>query len=415
MKTFSVMLKDLRILIKDRGTLFQLFLLPLLFILVFSGALGGIGKGTKDTRIQLVVVNLDEGAVAQTFLSKVDAAGGVIVQLYDQAEAQNLLKKNKLSRVLTIPADFSAAVSENRPVTLHLVNSPDAQPDETQAVQLVLEGVAADMTLESQIVASLQQMGQMQASAPQQAAAFSTDRIVAQAHSQFEQSQTQPLISVVQSVPTQEPGSETTPDLSQVSVPGFTVLFVFLTAQTTARSIHDEKQIGSFRRLMASPLSKVSLLTGKVLPNFITALVQIIVIFAFGNLGMRLIGLTPLSLGNSPLGLVLTALMIALCSSTFGVVIAALARTENQIGGMGTLLLWGMGLLGGCIAPLFLLERFLPAPILMIVPHYWANRALDDRLLRGLGLGDIWIDLAALLGFSLLFLVVGAWRFRFDK
>ena len=47
MKTISIALKDLQILFKDRGTLFQLFILPLLFILVFSGALGAIGKSAE--------------------------------------------------------------------------------------------------------------------------------------------------------------------------------------------------------------------------------------------------------------------------------------------------------------------------------------------------------------------------------
>ena len=47
MKTISIALKDLQILFKDRGTLFQLFILPLLFIMVFSGALGAIGKSRR--------------------------------------------------------------------------------------------------------------------------------------------------------------------------------------------------------------------------------------------------------------------------------------------------------------------------------------------------------------------------------
>ena len=69
-----------------------------------------------------------------------------------------------------------------------------------------------------------------------------------------------------------------------------TVLFVFLAAQTTARSIYEEKKVGSFRRLMAAPLSKATCWSGKMLPNFIIALVQIAVIFVFGTLGMRLLG-----------------------------------------------------------------------------------------------------------------------------
>jgi ABC-2 type transport system permease protein len=104
---------------------------------------------------------------------------------------------------------------------------------------------------------------------------------------------------------------------------------------------------------------------------------------------------------------------MALCASALGILIAAIARTENQIGGMGTLVLWGMGLLGGCIAPAFLLDRYL-GPLPKIVPQYWANRAFDDLLLRGLGLQDVALELAVLLGFTILFFVIGLWRFDFE-
>jgi ABC-2 type transport system permease protein len=143
-------------------------------------------------------------------------------------------------------------------------------------------------------------------------------------------------------------------------------------------------------------------------------LVQILVIFAFGSLGMRLLGLTPLPIEKAPLGTILVAILLALCSSAFGIAITAIARTENQIAGLSILLLWGLGLLGGCLVPLFLLERFL-GPIPMIVPHYWANRALDDLLIRGLSLAEIALPLVMLLGFSLLFFVIGLWRFDFER
>lgn len=203
------------------------------------------------------------------------------------------------------------------------------------------------------------------------------------------------------------------PNAIQLSVAGFTIMFVFLTGQTTARSIYDEKRVGSFRRLLAAPISKASLLVGKMIPNFITALVQTAVIFAFGMVGMRLLGLTPLTLGDSPLGVVLVAVLVSLCSSGFGVLIAALARTENQISGLSSVLLWIMGILGGCFVPAFILENFL-GPLPMIVPHYWANRAFNDLLVRGSGLADVVTEMVVLLGFTALFFAVGLWRFDFE-
>jgi ABC-2 type transport system permease protein len=201
--------------------------------------------------------------------------------------------------------------------------------------------------------------------------------------------------------------------MAEVAVPGFTVLFVFLTAQATARSIYDEKKVGSFRRLLAAPISKASLLAGKIIPNFITALIQTGVIFAFGAFGLSLLGLSPVELGKDPVALVIAILLIALCSTALGVVIASLARTEGQIGGLSTLILWGLGTLGGSIIPYFILEKML-GPIPMALPHYWANKALDDIMVRGMMLTDVSLELIVLLGFTLVFFLVGLWRFDFD-
>jgi ABC-2 type transport system permease protein len=190
-------------------------------------------------------------------------------------------------------------------------------------------------------------------------------------------------------------------------------MFVFLTAQMTARSIYDEKKVGSFRRLLAAPMSKASLLAGKMLPNLFTGLIQTGVIFAFGTIGMRLLGLTPMTLGDAPLVVALVAVLVALCSSSLGTLIAAIARTENQIGGLSAVVLWVMGVLGGSFIPLFFLENFL-GPLPQIVPHYWANRAFNDLMIRGLGLAGVTVEIAVLLGFTGLFFVVGLWKFDFD-
>jgi ABC-2 type transport system permease protein len=414
MNTISVAMKDLQIMLKDRGVIFQLFILPLLFILVFSGALNAIGKSEAVTLPGLAVIDLDGASAAQTLINKLNMDGSLTINTTSAIEARSLLDENKVIGFLTIPSNFTPGVENSSPVELVITTGAESDPQKVEAARLVIDGIAASMTLESQIIASLQQMGEMQANAPAEYQVFNTERVLAQAHTQFETSQTRPLIEVIQSVPQQDPGQASTVDLSQSAIPGFTVLFVFMTAQTTARSIFEEKKVGTFRRLVAAPLNKTELIIGKILPNFITGLVQILVIFAFGSLGMRLLGLTPLPIEKSPLGVLLIAILIAICSSAFGITIAAFARTENQISGLSTLLVWGMGLLGGSLIPLFILDRFL-GPIPMIVPHYWANRAFDDLLIRGLGPADIALDMGVLLGFCLLFFVIGLWRFDFER
>ena len=413
MKSLSIALKDLQILIRDRGEVVQLFLLPLLFIVVFSGALGAIGSGEEDTRQLLPVVDLDGGEAAQSLLAGLEAAGGVRIEIYEQAEAQMLLEENDISRMLVIPDDFTSGTAEGYTVELKLISHPDADLQETEAVRLVVVGVTSELALERQILASLSQMGDMQANAPQEYQVFTTDRILAQARSQFERAQTQQLIEVVQTIPSEEGEREEMPDLGLVAVSGIAVLFVFATAQVTARSIYDEKKFGSFRRLLAAPMSKTSLLSGKMLPNIIIGMIQFTVIFAFGVIGLRLLGLSSASLGNDPLAVVLVCLIICLCSTAFGILLAAIARTEGQIGGLSSLLVWGLGILGGAFIPIFILDQFL-GPVVKFIPQYWANRALSSLMLRGLGLADVATEIAVLLGFTVVFFLIGLWRFDFD-
>jgi ABC-2 type transport system permease protein len=119
------------------------------------------------------------------------------------------------------------------------------------------------------------------------------------------------------------------------------------------------------------------------------------------------------SLGNSPAGLVVLTIVVALCSTSLGILIAALARTESQVGGISTLILWVAGLVGGAFIPAFVLGDFLNT-VGKIVPQYWALQAYNNLMIRGQGLVDILPELGILLGFTSVFFVVGLLRFKFD-
>jgi ABC-2 type transport system permease protein len=414
MNAWSIAFKDIQILLRDRGALFQLILLPLIFILVFAAAFSGMQEGSADTRVPLPIADKDGGARAQELIRGIQAAGGVNVELVNVDQARAQLEAGTVQRLLTIGPDFTANLDQGITSTLRITSHPDADPEQTEAVRLVIEGVAQDMALEKQILASLEQMAEMQANAaPEFQTAFSVERIQAQASDQFQNAKTTPLVVVEERLPQQGDESEEDPSFAQTSVPGFTVLFVFLAAQNTARSIYDEKKSGAFRRLMAAPISKASLLVGKMLPNFMLALVQIAIILFFGGVVLGWLGFTPITLGRDTLTLLLASVAIAFCSSAMGILIASLARTEAQIGGISTLLLWGLGIVGGSIIPVFILDRILgPAP--KVAPHYWANRALNDIMLRNLALSDVAPEIGILLAFGALFIIIGLLRFDFE-
>jgi ABC-2 type transport system permease protein len=148
------------------------------------------------------------------------------------------------------------------------------------------------------------------------------------------------------------------------------------------------------------------------MPNLLTGSAQIVVLFGAGVLVLPILGLGKLYLGNDPLALILLCLTVLFCSASLGLLIAAIARTEAQIGGLSSAVLWVLGFAG------FLLNQLpLTSPlntIVKVIPHYWANIAFLDLFVRGQGLEDIMPSLLALLGFGVAFLAVGLWRFKFN-
>jgi len=405
--------KDIKIFLKERGMLLYLFVIPIIFIVGF-GAGAGRGSDPQERAIPLPVVNLDEGSEASsTLLAALDQSGGIQCELVDEAEAKAQLEKGKIHRLLTIPANYAADLQADRPVPLRLENHSNASASMAEAVHRTVAGVAADLSLEMQLIASFRQMADMEAAASPEQQAFSAEIIVEQAQSQFARSRTEPLLAIEEGWPEhlQEEDEGALSSLN-VLVPGFAVLFIFLTAQTTARTIYDEKKEGSFRRLLAAPIGKTTILAGKMMPNLLTGLAQIVVLFGAGVLVLPALGLGRLTLGNDPLALVLLCLTLLLCSTSLGLLIAAIARTEGQIGGLSTAVLWVLGFAG-----VLLTRMSLTSPldtIVKAIPHYWANMAFLDLFVRGQGLADIIPSLLALLGFGVAFLAVGLWRFKFN-
>jgi ABC-2 type transport system permease protein len=164
---------------------------------------------------------------------------------------------------------------------------------------------------------------------------------------------------------------------------------------------------------MAAPIGNFSLLAGKLLPTFFLNLLQVAVILFTGGYLIRFFGLEPLDLSSDPLGLLLVVLSMALCSTCLGIFIAGLVKTESQAGGISSLVLFLASFMAGSFIPLFLFPEGL-ANLARVVPHYWANQALFSLIFRGLTLVEIWPNIGALLVFSLVFFLVGLWRFRFD-
>ena len=421
MNIWNLTKKDLAVILKDRGAVMWIFILPVVFLLIFAGLASFQGGSSSnddagDTRSPLTVVNNDPaGAMSQRFMEDLNNSESFRTVLFDEQSAEQSLKKLKISRYVIVPAGFSANLEQGIPVNIQIITHPNANLQATQTLLQVVNGIAKDISLQLQLLDGIRQMGEMQAGDPNAEQTFQADKIAAQAKSQFDQSRITPLIAVDQQVPSVEGGTKFSLDLGASTVPGMAVLFVFLAAASVAKNIYEERKIGSLRRLLSAPLTRSELLLGKMLPIWLLTLVQIAVIFAFGALILPLLGLGTLGVGKSPLAWALASMMIALCSTSLGIMIASLAKSEGQISGLSNALLWVAGFLGGALVPTFLIQQIPTLNVLSrLVPQSWATQAYYDVIARRMGVVEILPSLGMLLVFSAVFFFIGIRRFRFE-
>ncbi len=357
--------KDILLLLRDRGALMSLFLLPLVFIAVFGSIFGG---DSERRPIALAVWHQDGDARGEQIAQALAQSGMFTVQRASSAaQVGARVAEEAVVAGVVIPVDLDARAG--RPV--ELVIDDGTSPQVRGPVEGTIRAIVARVVL---------------GPPPDEGLALVAVRA--------------------------PPGVRATlPDVSgfQVAVPGNAVLFGFFLALTCALSFVEERRTGTWRRLLASPTSRWRLLLAKLVPYLLVGIAQFALLFGVGILafGLRVAG--------SPVALVALIVATATCATALGLAMASLGGTEKQLGAIGSITLLVMGLLGGAMVPRVIMPEAMQQ-LGLAVPHGWALDGFFDVLVRpGTGLGDIWPQLVALLAFAGAFAGFGVVRFRFER
>ena len=122
--------------------------------------------------------------------------------------------------------------------------------------------------------------------------------------------------------------------------------------------------------------------------------------------------------GRSLPGLIVVSIAMGLAATSMGMMIASLSKTDKQADTIGTLQGFVLGALGGCIVmgspvPLYNQGGTIET-ISRLTPHAHALMAYGKLLNQNMGLVDVLPQVGILLLFTLVFLLIAVWRFRFE-
>lgn len=189
-------------------------------------------------------------------------------------------------------------------------------------------------------------------------------------------------------------------------VPGIVGVLLSMTLVIVmSMAVVRERERGTLEQLVVTPISRTSLMLGKVLPFVVVGYVQMTVILLLG----RLVFHVPMR-GSVTL-LYVTALGFIGANLAIGLFLSTLVRTQAQAMQMGFLFLLPNLLLSGFMFP----REAMPEVaqwLGLALPLTYFLEVLRGILLKGVGLEALWLQVALLAGFAVLFMMLAVQRFH---
>jgi ABC-2 type transport system permease protein len=190
-------------------------------------------------------------------------------------------------------------------------------------------------------------------------------------------------------------------------VPGLIAYIVMITSVvSTSLSIVREKERGTMEQVRMAPLDAASFVLGKTIPYYAISLVSALTILL---VAMVLFGLPMRGSWMVLLGTISLYLVGAL---GLGLLVSSIAETQQvafQLAVLASFLPTLM--LSGFIFPIASMPAFLQT-VTLIVPARYFLVALRAIVLKGVGLSVIWPQLASLIVFSTVVLLLASLRLR---
>jgi ABC-2 type transport system permease protein len=348
---------------RDRFTLGMMIGLPAIQLLLF-----GFAIRTEVRHLPTLVLDQSRTTESRAFVDAVRNTGNfdIVGAIGSRTDLAKRIERGDARAAVVIPPDFEADIKRHR----------------TAQAQVIVD--AADPLASSAAISGAALAGQARSAAlapPGSRRALPID---------------------VRIRPWYNPGLES----AIYIVPGIIGLLLTLTLlMITAMALVRERERGTLEQLIVTPISKTSLMLGKVLPFALVGYVQVTVILVLG----RLVFDVPIR-GNLALLYLITAPFIV-ASLALGLFVSTVVRTQVQAMQLSFVFILPTVLLSGFMFP----REAMPAFAQWLgaaFPITYYLRVLRGILLKGAGIDALWRDTLALAVFAVVLIAFSVRRFQ---
>jgi len=398
----TILIKDLKLFIVDKRGILLTFLMPILLITLFALAFGGLGSNKKVKPIKLLVANQDKTKDTKEVIDQLDSLKGLKLIKTNIIKGTNLVRKGKYVGVLIFKRGFQDSIKSGGklPIELKYDASKEIEMGMLQSVLMrkLMRGIGKKL-IKTKINRYI---------ATNYPAINNTinDKIIAD----FDKKQNSNDFSMENQMKlkmtsiTKQKNKNKNLGLIQ-AVAGTAIMMLLFSITGIGGGLLDEKESGTFKRLIYSPLKPTDILFGKMGFALLISIVQLIVMFLFAWIVFKL------PIFNDLPSLILMIITTAFAVSSFGILLVSLAKSRQQLQGYSTLLIMTMSSIGGSMIPLFVMPEFMQK-IAIVSVNYWGIQGFYDIFWRNLPFVEILPKMLVLVGIGLITSIIAVKYFK---
>ncbi len=410
---WSIVVKDLVLLARDRTGLFFTLLFPLIMAVFFGAVFSGPSSGSSVFNVD--VVDEDNSEESQNFAAQLSASDELETEMTDRASALARVEAGKRIAYLVIPFGFGAArgrIFWGAPATIEIGVDPSRKAEAAMLQGVVLRHLSAGFeSLLADESASRSAIANATAGLPNPGVSPKADEL---------RGFLSALEGFLDAMPTDSaseawsPGSVTVkavvregrqpPSYFAISFPQGIVWGLMMCAMTFALGLVTERAQGTLMRLRVSPLPRAAMLAGKAGACFCVVVVVQVLLLMVGKVifGVEL---------GSPALLAVSIGALAICFVGIMLLLSVLGKTEKAASGYATAIMLVLMMIGGGMIPVFIMPGWMQS-LSHFSPVKWAIVALEGSTWRGFGLAELATPWAVLVAVGVGCFALGAQLFR---
>jgi ABC-2 type transport system permease protein len=327
MRIIDLTLKDLLQVTRDWRAALFLIAMPIGFTIMFGFAFGGFGDGEPtDSRLPVGVMDQDLGSLSSVLISILDQSKIIAVETVEVGldEAGEMVADNDLAAVIIIPQDYSQKFLDGDPPHLDLIvdqGTPagNTVSGEVNSAAMRLNNAVQTATLSSEIFG--RESGFSDADHQQRFFDETVENTIAAWENP-------PItISAFRSTLISEDPEDVieSGNAYTQSSPGMMAQFAIAGLMGASAILVIERKNQAMRRLLTTAITRVEILLGHYLAMFVMIFAQLMMLILFGQLLLRL------DYFGHPAATILLAVSTALFAASLGLLIGALAKSEDQV------------------------------------------------------------------------------------